>query len=70
MNVNVNAADALLRGRRLQAGKCPDHGKVLVHKGDLVEHDQIVGRIYRCPHEGCTFDIPARSGSRLTKLLR
>jgi len=71
MSANASdASDALLRGRRMQAGKCPEHGVVLVQKGDLIENDQIVGRVYKCPCVGCLFDTPARSGGRLMKLLR
>ena len=64
------ASAALLRGRRMQTGKCPDHGVVLVVKGDMLEAGQAVGRVYKCPIEGCLFDVPARSGTRLMKLLR
>lgn len=63
-----NAKDALVRGRRLQAGKCPDHGAILVRKADFVENEQPVGRVYGCPE--CEFQIEARNGSRLMKLLR
>lgn len=63
-------SNTLLRGKRLQTGKCPEHGTVLVTKGDMVEGVVVVGRVYKCSCEGCTFDIAARSGTRLMKLLR
>lgn len=66
----TEAAEALMRGRRLQAGKCPDHGKVLVTKEPLVERDEQVGVFYKCPEDKCSFEIAARYGSRLMKLLR
>lgn len=69
MNASESSA-ALLRGRRMQTGKCPEHGVVLVTKGDMIEAGQVVGRIYRCPNEGCLFETPARSGTRMMKLLR
>ena len=68
MSEVAEAKDALMRGRRLQAGKCPDHGAILVRKDDFVENGQPVGRIYGCP--SCDFRIEARNGSRLMKLLR
>jgi len=69
MNASESSA-ALLRGRRMQTGKCPEHGIVLVTKGDMVEGEQVVGRVYKCPQAGCQFEAPARSGTRLMKLLR
>jgi hypothetical protein len=69
MNASESGA-ALLRGRRMQTGKCPDHGIVLVTKGDMIEGEQVVGRVYKCPKDECQFEVVARSGTRLMKLLR
>lgn len=59
---------ALLRGQRLQSGKCPEHGSVLVTKGDFTERGESVGKTYGCAT--CSFTIEARYGTRLMKLLR
>lgn len=64
MSVNT----ALLKGQRLQTGKCPDHGTVLVSKGVFEERGESVGKVYGC--STCSFTIEARNGTRLTKLLR
>lgn len=61
---------AMLKGQRLQTGKCPYHGTVLVTKGDFIEKEQPVGRIYGCGQQGCEFTLEARNGSRMMKLLR
>lgn len=62
--------EALLRGRRLQSGKCPEHGVVLTAASDLIENGEPVGTVYGCTEKGCEFRIDARNGSRLKKLLR
>jgi hypothetical protein len=59
-----------LRGQRLSVGKCPEHGLTLVGIGPMLENEKPVGTTYGCPEKGCAFDIVARTGSRLQKLLR
>lgn len=59
-----------LRGQRLAAGKCPEHGITLVNRGPMLENGAEVGTTYGCPQTGCSFDLVARAGTRLTKLLR
>jgi hypothetical protein len=66
----MSAAEALMKGNRLAAGKCPEHGKVLVTKGEFKENGETVGRVYKCPLDDCTFEVVARHGTRLMKLLR
>lgn len=56
-----------LQGKRLSSGKCPEHGKPLTWKENFVENGSTVGRIYGCGQ--CDFQIEARFGSRLVKLL-
>lgn len=61
---------ALLRGKRLASGKCPEHGAVLVKDGPMLETGKPVGTRYRCPCAGCAFALDARAGTRVEKLLR
>ena len=61
---------ARVRSQRLSAGRCPEHGTVLIVKGPMLEAGLNVGTIYRCPTDGCIYTIEARSGSRMDKLLR
>lgn len=46
------------------------HGRTLVRKGALTEDGLETGSEYKCPETGCDFDVAARSGTRLDKLLR
>lgn len=66
----VVAELARLRGKRLETGKCPDHGITLVKAGAMLENNVSVGTQYKCPNVECAFTLDARAGSRMEKLLR
>jgi hypothetical protein len=61
---------ARVRAQRLSSGKCPSHGTVLVNAGPFVESDKQVGFTYGCPDTACKFEVVARYGSGMHKLLR
>ena len=61
---------ARIRAQRLSAGKCPTHGAILSVKTPYLEEGNQVGFTYACPEKGCTFDVVARIGSGMHKLLR
>lgn len=70
MAIDIPEVPPRIRGQRLSAGKCPEHGVTLVGRGPMLENGEPVGTTYGCPEKGCAFDLVARSGSRLQKLLR
>lgn len=61
---------ARVRSQRLSAGKCPEHGEILSASGDLLEQGANVGTIYKCGNPECTYNVEARFGTRMDKLLR
>lgn len=64
------AIPARIRSQRLSAGKCPQHGSLLSAAQDLMDAGASVGTIYKCPESECTYNVEARFGTRMDKLLR
>lgn len=64
------AIPARIRSQRLSAGKCPQHGALLRAAKDLMEADKSVGTVYNCSEPECTYNVEARFGTRIDKLLR
>lgn len=60
-----SAIAAQLAGKRLETGKCPEHGITLVRRP---EAEKTEARVYGCPQ--CVFSLEAPLGSRMVKLLR
>lgn len=60
-----SVVQAQLAGKRLESGKCPQHGITLVRRP---EAEKTEARVYGCPQ--CEFSLEAPLNSRMVKLLR
>lgn len=65
MSQHHSVTQALVAGKRLESGKCPEHGVTLVRKP---EAEKTESRVYGCPQ--CDFSLEAPLGSRMMKLLK